>query len=167
MQELLMTAGRATVIYVVLLVVLRLLGKRTVGTSTAFDFMVALILGEVVDEPIYGHVPMVQALLVIGVIAGWHAINSWLSYRSPRFDHLTGGGPIVLVRGGAIDRQAMAHERVNDEDLWSLLRQQGVDDLKDVERATLEPDGRLSVILTSAAKSVARRDLPRVLRRAS
>ena len=52
-------------------------------------------------------------LLVIAVIAGWHAINSWLSYRSPRFDHLTGGGPVVLVRGGAIDRQAMAHERVS------------------------------------------------------
>jgi len=167
LPELAMTAARATVIYVVLLVVLRLLGKRTVGHSTAFDFMVALILGEVVDEPIYGDVPVTQALVAIGVIAAWHATNSWLSYLSPRFDHLAGGGPAILVRGGAVDRRAMARERVNEADLWTLLREQGVEDLKDVERATLEPDGQLSVILSPGARTVARRDLPVLLRRAS
>jgi len=167
LHELALTALRATIIYVVLLVVVRLLGKRTVGSATAFDFMVALILSEVVDEPIYGDVPVVQALVVIGVVAGWHAVNSWLSYRSERFDRLTGGEPTVLVRNGEMDRKGMRQERVNEEELWSLLRLQGIDDLKDVKEATLEPDGVLSVLKTDEARELQKRDLERVLRKAA
>jgi uncharacterized membrane protein YcaP (DUF421 family) len=167
LQELALTALRATIIYVVLLVVVRLMGKRTVGSATAFDFMVALILSEIVDEPIYGDVPMVQALVVIGVVAGWHSINSWLSYRSRRWDHLTGGEPTVLVKDGRMDRDGMRTERVNEEELWSLLRLQGIDDLGDVKTATLEPDGALSVIKTDEARELQRGDLDRVLRKAA
>ena len=159
LHELVMTAVRATVIYGFLLVVLRVLGKRTVGNATAFDFMVALILGEVVDEPIYGDVPLVQALIVIVVIAGWHWVNSWLSARSVRFDHLAGGAPAVLVRRGVIDRTQLRREHLNENELWSLIRLQGVDRLEDIERATLEPDGKLSVIKTEDARELQRRDL--------
>ena len=166
-HELAMTALRATVIYVFLLVVVRLLGKRTVGAATAFDFMVALILSEVVDEPIYGDVPLVQGLLVIAVVAGWHAVNSYLSYRSQRFDRLTGGEPTVLVKDGQIVRKAMRQERINEEELWSLLRLQGIDDLADVKEATLEPDGLMSVIKTEEAQELRKRDLDRVLRKAA
>ena len=166
-HELAMTALRATVIYVFLLVVVRMLGKRTVGAATAFDFMVALILSEVVDEPIYGDVPLVQGLLVIAVVAGWHAVNSYLSYRSQRFDRLAGGGPTVLVKDGEIVRKAMRQERINEEELWSLLRLQGIDNLADVKEATLEPDGLLSVIKTEDAQELRKRDLDRVLRKAA
>ena len=160
-QELLFTALRASAIYVFLLIVLRILGKRTVGHATAFDFMVALILGEVVDEPIYGDVPMAQALVAIGVIAAWHYVNSWLSYRSPRFDHLAGGSPTVLVRDGVIDRRGMRTERVNHEELWSMLRLNGIDRLEDVREARLEPDGMLSVLKTEAAQEARREDVER------
>jgi uncharacterized membrane protein YcaP (DUF421 family) len=167
LHELALTALRASIIYVVLLVVVRFLGKRTVGSATAFDFMVALILSEVVDEPIYGDVPMSQALVVIGVVGGWHAVNSWLSYRSERFDRLTGGEPTVLVRNGVVDRDGMRRERISDEELWSLLRLQGIDELRDIKEATLEPDGGLSVIKTDDARELQRRDLDRILRKAA
>jgi uncharacterized membrane protein YcaP (DUF421 family) len=166
-HELAMTAVRATVIYVFLLVVLRVLGKRTVGGSTTFDFMVALILGEVVDEPIYGDVPMVQALLAIAVIAGWHYANSWLGHRSVRLDHLTGGTPTVLVRDGQLDRDAMRREHVNEDELAALLRLQQVDDVRDVARATLETTGELSVIRTEEARALQKRDLDRARRTAA
>ncbi|MBM4439333.1 MAG: DUF421 domain-containing protein [Candidatus Rokubacteria bacterium] len=167
LQELALTALRATIIYVVLLVVVRLLGKRTVGGATAFDFMVALILSEVVDEPIYGDVPVVQGIVVIAVVGGWHFVNSWLSYRSVRFDRLAGGEPTVLVKDGRIIRKGMRIERINEEELWSLLRLQGIDDLKDVREATLEPDGLLSVLKTDEARELQRRDLDGVLRKAA
>lgn len=166
-QELALTALRATVIYVFLLVVLRFLGKRAVGDATAFDFMVALILGEVVDEPIYGDVPLVQGLLVIAVIAGWHAVNSYLSYRSKRFDRLTGGSPTTLIKDGVIDRKAMRQERINDEELWVLLRLQQIERLEDVKEATLEPDGQLSVVKTDAARELTRADVAGLLNRAA
>ena len=160
-----MTALRATVIYVFLLVVMRLLGKRAVGDATAFDFIVAIILGEVVDEPIYGDVPLVQGLLVIAVIAGWHAVNSYLSYRSQRFDRLAGGSPTVLIKDGAIDRKAMRRERINDEELWVMLRLHQIEKLEDVKEASLEPDGQLSVIKTDAARELTRADVARLLGR--
>jgi uncharacterized membrane protein YcaP (DUF421 family) len=166
-HELAMTALRATLIYVFLLVAVRLLGKRAVGSATAFDFMVALILSEVVDEPIYGDVPLVQGLLVIAVVAGWHGVNSYLSYRSERFDRLAGGEPTVLVKNGAIVRRGMRKERINDEELWSLLRLQGIEDLRDVKEATLEPDGLLSVIKTDGARELQKRDLDAVLGKAA
>ena len=166
-HELAMTALRATIIYVFLLIVVRLLGKRTVGSATAFDFMVALILGEVVDEPIYGDVPLVQGLLVIGVVAGWHAVNSYLSYRSERFDRLAGGEPTVLVKNGKIAREGMRKERINAEELWSLLRLHGVEELRDVKQATLEPDGLLSVLKTDEARELQKRDLDAVLQKAA
>jgi uncharacterized membrane protein YcaP (DUF421 family) len=166
-HDLAMTALRASIIYVFLLVVVRLLGKRTVGAPTAFDFMVALILSEVVDEPIYGDVPLVQGLLVIGVVAAWHFVNSYLSYRSERFDRLTGGAPTVLVKDGVMVRDGMRAERINDEELWSLLRLQGIDALGDVKEATLEPDGVLSVLKTDEARELRKGDLDRVLRRAA
>lgn len=166
-HELAWTAARATGIYVFLLVLLRLLGKRTVGHATAFDFMVALILGELVDEPIYGDVGMAQGLVALAVIGAWHGVNEFLSYRSPRVDHLTGGAPRVLVSDGAVDRAAMAAERVNDEDLKSLLRQQGIDDLAEVQTATLEPGGELSVLKRPEARALSKGDLERILRRAA
>ena len=167
LHELGLTALRASVIYVFLLVVVRMLGKRTVGSATAFDFMVALILSEVVDEPIYGDVPLVQGMLVIAVVAGWHLVNSYLSYRSERVDRLTGGEPTILVRNGTMDRDGMRREHVNEEELWSLLRLQGIDDLRDVKEATLEPDGVLSVLKTDEARELQKRDLDQVLRKAA
>jgi uncharacterized membrane protein YcaP (DUF421 family) len=164
-QQLALTALRATVIYVFLLVLIRFLGKRTVGHSSAFDFMVALVLGELVDEPIYGDVGLPQAFVALGVIGGWHAINQLLSYRSERFDRLTGGAPAVLVRDGAVDRDAMARERINDEDLRSLLRLHGLEDVGDVALATLEPSGRLSVLTRPEARPLQRGDLERAVRR--
>jgi uncharacterized membrane protein YcaP (DUF421 family) len=166
-HELAMTALRATVIYGFLLVVVRLLGKRTVGSATAFDFMVALILSEVVDEPIYGDVPLVQGLLVIAIVAGWHAVNSYLSYRSQRFDRLAGGEPTVLVKNGVMDPKGMKQERINEEELRSLLRLQGIEDLRDVKEATLEPDGLLSVLKTEEARELQKRDLEGVIRKAA
>lgn len=157
--DLTMTALRALVLYGALLFVVRILGKRTVGNITAFDLIVALILGEVVDEAIFGDVPVVKALGVFASVGGLHYLNSYLSFRSGRIDRFLGGNPRVLVRNGELDHRALAHERINEEELWSLLRLQKVEALEEVKRATLEPDGLLSVIRTEEAREVERRDL--------
>ncbi|HSK87146.1 MAG TPA: hypothetical protein VK880_02240, partial [Anaerolineales bacterium] len=78
-NELLLTALRATFVYFFLLLVVRVLGKREVGATSAFDLIVALILGEVVDEIIYGDVTMLQGVIAIVVVAIWHLVNSWAS----------------------------------------------------------------------------------------
>lgn len=160
-QELLLTAGRTAVIYVFLLVVVRLLGKRTVGNFSAFDLIVALILGEVTDEAIFGDVPMAQGLLAIVVIALLHFANSVLSCRSEAFDKLTAGAPSVLVRNGKVMRKALALERINEQELNSMLRLKEIEDVDEVKEARLEPSGQVSVIKVDAAKELQKGDLKR------
>ena len=78
-QELLWTALRAAGVYVFMLIVVRLLGKREVGSFSAFDLLVALMLGEVVDEVIYGDVVPWQGMVAVVVIGAVHALTGWAS----------------------------------------------------------------------------------------
>jgi uncharacterized membrane protein YcaP (DUF421 family) len=157
--ELLYTALRASFVYLFLLIVVRLLGKREIGSTSAFDLVVALILGEVVDEIIYGDVTMLQGVIAIGVVALWHLVNSWASFKSQFIDKLTGAPPTVIVRNGQIQRKNLARERLNEEELFSELRLMGVEDTKEVKQATLEPNGTVSVLLEEWAKPVQRQDI--------
>jgi uncharacterized membrane protein YcaP (DUF421 family) len=146
-------------VYLFLLLVVRVLGKREIGSTSAFDLVVALILGEVVDEIIYGDVTILQGVIAIVVVALWHLVNSWASFKSQFIDKLTGAPPTVVVRNGAIQRKNLAKERLNEEELFSELRMMGVDDVKEVKQATLEPNGKISVLKEEWAKPVQYRDL--------
>lgn len=158
-NELLYTALRASFVYLFLLLIVRVLGKREIGSTSAFDLVVALILGEVVDEIIYGDVTILQGVVAIVVVAVWHLLNSWASFKSEFIDRLTGAPPTVLVRNGEIQRKHLAQERLNEDELFSELRMMGVDDPKEVKQATLEPNGKISVILEDWAKPVQYQDV--------
>ena len=158
-QDLLLTALRASLIYFFLLFVVRILGKREVGNASAFDLIVALMLGEVVDEAIYGDVSMAKGLLAIGVIAAWHFVNSWASYKSKFIQRLTGAEPTVLVENGKIQQDKLAKERMNPDEVYAEMRLLGVDDISEVKKATLEPNGQMSVLYEDWAKPVQKQDV--------
>jgi uncharacterized membrane protein YcaP (DUF421 family) len=160
-QDLMLTALRATLIYFFLLLVVRLLGKRSVGAISAFDLVVALMLGEVVDEAIFGDVSMVKGLLAISVIGVWHLVNEWASFRSKTIDRLTAGEPAVIVEKGQLKHDVMAKERLNESEVLSQMRLQSIDKLEEVERATVEPSGHISFIQTEEAKPLQKGDLKR------
>jgi uncharacterized membrane protein YcaP (DUF421 family) len=164
-SDLVLTALRATLVYFFLLVVIRLLGKRSVGALSAFDLVVALMLGEVVDEAIYGDVSVPKGMVAITVIALWHFVNSWLGYRSATVDRLTEGEPSVLVEDGAIDTAALARERLSERELLAQLRMTGVDDVREVKRATLEASGHISVLKKHEARPLRKCDLQELLPR--
>jgi uncharacterized membrane protein YcaP (DUF421 family) len=142
-----------------LLLVVRVLGKREIGNTSAFDLIVALIFGEVVDEIIYGDVTILQGVIAIVVVAIWHLVNSWASFKSEFIDRLTGAPPTVMVKSGQIQRKNLAKERLNEDELFSELRMMGVEDVKEVKQATLEPNGTISVLLEEWARPVQRQDL--------
>ena len=158
-RELLLTAGRAFVIYVVMLIVVRTLGKRAVGNFAAFDLLVALMLGEVVDEIIYGEVGFSQGILAILVIAGAQAGNSWLTWLGQPFDRLLEGSPTVVVRDGELQPQGMRSERMNAKEVMGHIRAQGIRDLREVKLALVEDDGSVSVIRQSWAEPATRADV--------
>jgi uncharacterized membrane protein YcaP (DUF421 family) len=163
-QDLLLTAARASAVYLFVLLVIRLLGKRSVGNFGAFDLLVALMLGEVVDEIIFGDVTMLKGFVAIAIIGLWHFVNAWAGYRSKLVDWLTESSPAVLVEDGQIKHDALARERISEQELWSELRMQSIDALEQVKRATLEPGGQVSVIQQEWARPLEKGDLPQATR---
>jgi uncharacterized membrane protein YcaP (DUF421 family) len=166
-QELLHTALRATLVYGVVLFLLRMLGKRSVGNLSAFDLLVALMIGEVTDEIIFGDVTLAKGFVALGAIAFWHYANSWATFRSKTLDRLLEGTPRVLVKHGQIDRDALAAERISEDELWSTLRVNGIDDITEVKEACLEPSGQVSVIQEEWAEPLQKRDLEQRAARAA
>ena len=158
-QDLLLTALRASLIYFFLLFIVRVLGKREVGGATAFDLIVALMLGEVVDEAIYGDVSMAKGALAIGVIAFWHFANSWGSYKSMLIHRITGAEPTVIVENGKIKEDALAKERMHPEEVFAEMRLKEIDDISEVKLATLEPSGQVSILQEEWAKAVQKEDV--------
>jgi uncharacterized membrane protein YcaP (DUF421 family) len=159
LQELLMTAVRSAGVYALMLVVLRVLGKRTIGNFSAFDLLVALMLGEVVDEMIYGDVTFGQGTVAIATLALLEYGNSWLSYKSRRANQVLEGQPVVIVENGRLQRQGMRQERMNDTDVMAALRLHGITDVHEVKRAFVEVDGVVSVLKEDWAESLQKCDL--------
>ncbi len=158
-RDLALTAARAVAVYAVMLAVIRLSGKRTIGSFSAFDFLVALMLGEVVDEIIYGNVSMAQGFIGVGVVAVLHYLNSWLTYWDHGFGHLLEGSPTVVLEKGQLHYPGMRAERMNEKDVLSELRLHGVDDLREVKLAVIEYNGQLSVIRQDWAEPVQKADV--------
>ncbi len=158
-EELLMTALRSLGVYALMLAVIRITGKRTVGNFTAFDLLVALMLGEVVDEIIFADVSFLQGTTAIAVIALAQYGNSWLSYWDHGFDKVLEGSPTVLVKNGEMQRKGMRQERMNEKDVMAELRLCGIDDIREVKLAIMESDGEVSVILQEWAQPLRKADL--------
>jgi uncharacterized membrane protein YcaP (DUF421 family) len=158
-HELLFTAARAAAVYAIMLVVLRLSGKRAIGNFSAFDLLVALMLGEVVDEIIYGDVDFLQGLVPIAVVTLLQVGTSWLSYWDHGWDKVLEGVPTVIVRDGELDRKGLRTERMNHKEVMAELRQSGIDDLREVKLATIENDGRVSVLKQDWAEELQKGDL--------
>ena len=157
--DLLLTAARAFAVYIFMLIVVRALGKRTVGNFSAFDLLVALMLGEVVDEIIYGDVRFLQGAVAIVAIGAFAYTDAWLSYFDHGMDAVLEGTPTVVIRDGEFDRTGMRKERMNEKDVLGQLRSQGIHDMREVRLATVENDGSLSVLKHEWAEPAQRADV--------
>ncbi len=161
-----MTAGRAVAVYVLMLVVVRALGKRTVGNFSAFDLLVALMLGEIVDEMIYGDVRFIHgtvAMVTIGAIA---YADSWLSYWDHGMEAILEGKPSIVVKKGEFHLPGMRRERMNEKDVLAALRLKGIRDMREVEFALVEHDGSVSVVHFSWAEPVVKADIDKEMAKA-
>ena len=158
-QELVMTAVRAFAVYVLMLVVIRALGKRTVGNFSAFDLLVALMLGEIVDEIIYGDVRFIQGTVAIVAIGALAYADSMLSFIDKGMHRILEGTPTIVVRDGELDRNGLRRERMNEKDVLGHLRTQGIQDVREVHLAIVENDGTVSVLKHQWANSAQKADV--------
>ena len=158
-QELGLTAARALLVYAVMLVVIRVLGKRTIGNFTAFDLLVALMLGEVVDEIIYGDVSLAQGFTAILVIAAAKYVTAWLSSVNHGLNRILEGSPTELVKDGQLVRRNLRKELMNEKEVMAALRLQGISDMREVRLALMEVDGVVSVLRAEWAEPLQKSDI--------
>src|SRR5688572_26047008 len=158
-QELLLTAARAAAVYGLMLIVVRVLGKRTIGNFSAFDLIIALMLGEVVDEMIYGDVTMIQGAVAILVVAGAKYGTTWLTYLDKGMNRVLEGSATPIVDNGEIRRDSLRKELMNDKEVMAALRLHGIRDMREVKLACLEVDGLVSVLKHDWAETVQNSDI--------
>ena len=139
---------RALAVYVVLLLILRLSGARTLAGITTFDFVLTLIISEAVQSALIDddH-SMTNAFLLIVTLVGLNVLMSVLKQRSGRIERLLDGTSLVLIDRGKIHSDRLQRERVDEADILEAARElQGVSALDDIEYAVLEKNGHVTVV---------------------
>ncbi len=142
------TVLRGLLVYVVLLVVFRAAGKRSVAEITTFDFILLLIISEVVQEALVdGDSSMTNAFLLIITLVGFDILLSLLKQRWPRFDRWVDGSPLVVMADGELLQERMRKARVDVADILSAARSShGLERLDQIKFAVLERNGAISVV---------------------
>lgn len=138
---------KTVLLYAVALTLFRIMGQRTMGDMMPFDFVVVIAIAEIIGAPLADQrVPLKPALLSIVTLAALQMILAYASLKSPWVRAVIEGRPLVIIRHGRTVRENMWRAKVSMDDVAEKLRQHGITAVSDVELASLEPDGNLSVI---------------------
>jgi uncharacterized membrane protein YcaP (DUF421 family) len=138
---------RSFAIYLVILIGLRLAGKREVGQLTVFDLVVLLLIANAVQNAMVGpDTSLIGGIIAAAVLLIVNMILARLRLKWPRLRHWVEGTPTLLVLHGETITRHMQQEGMDEETLLAALREHGILDLSDVEMAVLETDGSISVV---------------------
>lgn len=139
---------RAAAIYVFLLVVFRISGKRTLSEVTTFDLVLILVIAEATQQGLLGQdYSVTRAFLTILTLVGVDIALSVLKRRSPALDRIMEGRPLVIVEDGKPLQERMRKERVDDEDVLHAARElQGLERMEQIKYAVLERSGGISIV---------------------
>lgn len=149
---------RTVVVYAVILVGLRLAGKREIGQMTVFDLVVLLLIANAVQNAMVGpDTSLVGGILAAVVLLLLNTIVARLDLRWPRLRRFVEGSPTLLVLHGEVIADHLWREGLDKEMLETALREHGVADLNQVEMAVLEIDGSISVVPVGAGTKHVRR----------
>ena len=137
LEKAIRTAG----IYIVLLVLLHLSGKRQLAQLNSFDLVVLLLLSNVVQNAIIGNdTSLTGGVLGAAIRLAVDFVHVRAAFMSPRFGKALQGGPTTLFDGGEVQHRTLRREAITEEELVAALRRQGLE-LDDVEVVVLEPEG--------------------------
>jgi uncharacterized membrane protein YcaP (DUF421 family) len=153
-------AARTLAFYGVLLLLLRIMGKREIGALSPFDLVVTIMIAELAALPMENpDISMVDALVPIFTLTVAEIAVSYITLKSDRMRALLTGTPSIIIRSGEIIESEMRRTRYNLSDLLLQLRLKGIANIADVEVAILETNGELSVFPKSQRRPVVPADL--------
>ncbi len=120
--------------------------KRFLGKGTAFDVLLAIMLGSILGRAINGSGPLFETIGAVIVLVSLHWLFAVGAFHSARFRQLVEGTPRPLIQDGEVQAAIMHKSRISDDDLLEALRRQGLTDPQAVHVAYLERSGEISII---------------------
>lgn len=145
---------RTLITFIVVLLVVRFTGKRTIANLAPFDMAMVILIGEVAALPVGGVEPLYKGLIPALFLGGFHMLTTAISVRSGGFERLVEGVPTMLIKDGKIIEKNLKKERVSKDDLLTALRLKDITDPREVKEAYLEHAGGVSAILKTPKESV-------------
>jgi uncharacterized membrane protein YcaP (DUF421 family) len=137
---------RASVVYIALLAMVRLTGKRTVGQFTPFDLVVVMLLAEAVSDSLRGgDESLVGGLIAAATLVVLDVLIAVATARSAKVDNVLQGTPVVIGRDGVIYKEVLKRQRVPEADVEKALRSTDCQ-IEDMRMAILEADGNISIL---------------------
>ena len=139
--------ARATVMFAVLYVLLRIMGKRELGQLTPFELVVMIVLGDLIQQGVtHNDFSLTGAILAITTFAFLGMLMSWITYLFPRAERLLDGEPRVIIRNGKLLDENLRRDRITKSEVLSEMRLAGIASMDKVAWAILEPQGKISFI---------------------
>ena len=137
---------RTLILYLVLIAVVRLMGKRQIGEMEPAEFVVTMLVANLAAIPMQdGGIPLFSGLGPILTGLGLELVRSWATLRSQRFRRILCGKPVILIENGRILQHQLRQTRITLDELMGHLRQKDVLNPQQVQYAILETNGTLSV----------------------
>ena len=142
------TLVRATVLYAVVIFLIRVMGKRQIGELQPAEFVVTMLVSEIASIPMQDNtIPILNSISALFVLVAYEVITSAVSLKSYKFRAFVQGHPIIVIRDGVIDIKALKKMRMSVNDLMGALRQKDVFEISQVSYAIFETNGQISVLL--------------------
>lgn len=144
---------RGSVMYLLLLAALRVLVRRHVGSMSLMDLLLMVLIADAAQNAMADEYRSIsEGVVLCATLIGWNYLFDWLAYRYSAFEKLLEPPPLPVIRNGRMLRRNMRAEFITEDELLSHLRQQEVQDVREVRSACLEPDGGLSIVRNDRKK---------------
>jgi uncharacterized membrane protein YcaP (DUF421 family) len=159
-MTLLLVIIRTLILYIAVVVVMRIMGKREIGQLQPFELVVALMVADLAAIPMEDTgIPLLSGIIPIIILMAAQVTISYISMKSEKARGIICGKPSVLVANGKLVESELEYLRYNINDLLEQLRSKNYPNLADVEFAILETNGQLSVIPKSQKRALQPEDL--------
>lgn len=145
-MELLEVAGGSAALYILIIICLRLIGKKGLAEISLGDLVLIILIGEALGSLIPQENAFLSAVVCILTLTTVNFLILNVAYRSKIIREFLEGSPVIIVKNGRILHKKMNEEKLTNEDLDEALREKGIKDIKKVETAVLETDGDINIV---------------------
>jgi uncharacterized membrane protein YcaP (DUF421 family) len=144
--------ARGSVLYLAILFLMRVMPRRTGAELATMDLIFIVLIAEAAARGVGDFSSVADALVLVLVLMGWNYLLNILTYYVPAMERLTSSPPLKVISDGRLLRRNMRHEYLTEEELISLLREQGIDDVAQVKAAFVEPEGKITFVIKDSQR---------------